>query len=182
MELPDKLVQLRKEWGWTQAIAAKKIAIQQSYLSKLESGQYQPSEEVINKICSAYKIKSEDLLSRSKKNRNVHYAVIISAIIGLLFLLSGYLSLFFPQTYYTYKAKNIENQKFQGQVNINYHVTDHYQGEKYIQSFENRNYEYSLVAQRDISRAENRWFIAFGCLFIFLPISASIYKFKILRK
>jgi DNA-binding XRE family transcriptional regulator len=32
MELADKLLQLRKTQGWTQASAAKKIDIQQSYL------------------------------------------------------------------------------------------------------------------------------------------------------
>ena len=182
MDLADKLIQLRKKLGWTQAVAAKNIAIQQSYLSKLENGQYHPSDEVINKLCSAYSIKPEELLPRPKKTSRVYYAYIVTGIIGLVFLLTGYFSLIFPQTYYTYKAKLIENEAFQEQVNIKYHVTDHYQGEKYIQFLKNRNYEYSLVAQREISRAENRWFIALGCLFVFLPISSAIFKFKLRRE
>ena len=176
MELADKLVQLRKELGWTQAIAAKKISIQQSYLSKLESGQYIPSEEVINKVCLAYNIKSQELLPTPQKNRHAHNVTIASAIIGLVLILVGYFSLVFPQTYYTYRVKSLGSVELQN--HINYHLSDHYQGEKYLQSFDDVNYEYSLVAQRDISRAENRWLIAFGCLFIFLPLTTSIYKLK----
>lgn len=182
MDLAKKLLQHRKRMGWTQAIAAKNIAIQQSYLSKLESGQYHPSDEVINKLCSAYSIKAEELLPRSNKKGSVHHAYIVTGIIGLVFLLMGYFSLIFPQTYYTYKAKTIENEARQEQVNIKYHVTDQYEGEKYIQYLNNRNYEYSLVAQREINRTENRWLIALGCLFVFLPVSFAIYKFKILSK
>jgi transcriptional regulator with XRE-family HTH domain len=182
MDLAAKLVQHRKKMGWTQAIAAKNIAIQQSYLSKLESGQYHPSDEVINKLCSAYSLKPEELLQRPQKNGREQYAYIVTGIIGLIFLLMGYFSLVFPQTYYTYKAKVIGNEALAEQVNIQYHVTDQYEGEKYIKYFNKRNYEYSLVAEREINRKENRWFIAFGCLFIFFPISSAIYKLKVFSK
>lgn len=180
MDLAERLVQLRKESGWTQAIAAKKITIQQSYLSKLESGQYLPSEDVINNICLAYNVKPEALLPPPIKNSNSHNIIIISSVIGLVFILVGYFSLVFPQTYYTYKVKSLAGTT--SQQLINYHVSDHYQGEKYLQAFDDVKYEYSLVAQRDISRAENRWLIAFGCLFIFIPITTSIYRFKAQRK
>lgn len=180
MDLADKLVILRKESGWTQAIAAKKITIQQSYLSKLESGQYQPSEEVINNICLAYNVKPEELLPPPIKNSNSHNITIFSCVIGLIFILLGYFSLVFPQTYYTYKVKSLVGTT--SQQLINYHVSDHYQGEKYLQVFDDVKYEYSLVAQRDISRAENRWLIALGCLFVFIPTITSIYRYKAQRK
>lgn len=180
MDLAEKLVQLRKGLGWTQAIAAKKITIQQSYLSKLESGQYLPSEEVINKICLAYEVKTEELLPSPKKKKNNDYIWIISSVIGLIFILVGYFSLVFPQTYYTYKVKSVD--VLSSKQHINYHLSDHYQGEKYRQTFDDVKYEYSLVAQRDISRAENRWLIACGCLLIFLPVTMTFYQRKVKAK
>lgn len=177
MDLADKLVQHRKELGWTQAIAAKKISIQQSYLSKLESGQYIPSEEVINKICSAYKVKPGDLLPAPNKKSRSNYYLIMCGFIGIVLLLVGYLALVYPQTYYTYKAMQIAPPVSQAQANINYYVIDEYKGENYIKSFDESKYEYSLVAQRDVSRVENRWIIAVGLFLILITLSTSIYKY-----
>ncbi|MCK0070235.1 helix-turn-helix domain-containing protein [Kordiimonas laminariae] len=46
----------REENSWTQPEAAAKISVEQSYLSKLETGKSYPSEEVFAKIMSAYSI------------------------------------------------------------------------------------------------------------------------------
>ena len=42
---------------------------------------------------------------------------------------------------------------------LNCHITDLYQGERYIQRFAAIDYEYRLIAVR---RTENRWLIAAG--------------------
>ena len=174
MDFAERLIQYRKALGWTQAAAAKNIAIQQSYLSKLESGQFFPSEEVINKICAAYKITPDVLVPKAERDNKNLYCILVG-IIGLTLMLAGYLALLYPQTYYTYKAKPIINQSELRQ--INYHVTDQYKGENYIQSGEHTDYEYSLVAERDISRVENRWLLAIGFLLVLLPGSVLAHKF-----
>lgn len=46
----------REENGWTQPEAAAKISVEQSYLSKLETGKSYPSEDVFAKIMSAYSV------------------------------------------------------------------------------------------------------------------------------
>jgi transcriptional regulator with XRE-family HTH domain len=42
--------------GWTQPMAAEKIGIEQSYLSKLETGKATPSEEMFERLVNAYDI------------------------------------------------------------------------------------------------------------------------------
>ncbi|MBL4790002.1 MAG: helix-turn-helix transcriptional regulator [Kordiimonadaceae bacterium] len=46
----------REQRGWTQPEAAIKADIEQSYLSKLESGKRYPSEEVFEKLVKVYQI------------------------------------------------------------------------------------------------------------------------------
>lgn len=46
----------REDRGWTQPVAAEKIGIEQSYLSKLELGKATPSEEMFERIITAYEI------------------------------------------------------------------------------------------------------------------------------
>lgn len=41
---------LREKAGWTQPEAAEKIEIEQSYLSKLETGKCFPSEDIFSKL------------------------------------------------------------------------------------------------------------------------------------
>ncbi|WP_256729588.1 MULTISPECIES: helix-turn-helix domain-containing protein [unclassified Pseudoalteromonas] len=52
--LGKELKRLRSDKKWTQAFAAREIGIQQSYLSKLENGQFIPSPEVIEKLKRCY--------------------------------------------------------------------------------------------------------------------------------
>ena len=56
MQFGDYLRQTREEKGWTQPDAAAKIGIEQSYLSKLETGKSYPSEDVFARLIEAYEI------------------------------------------------------------------------------------------------------------------------------
>jgi len=165
MELADKILQLRKDKGWTQAIAAKHIAIQQSYLSKLESGQYQPSAEVIDKLCDAYQIPTNMLCTESKKQTSIKLGIYSLGLISLMLILSGYFALIFPQTYYTYKTVPLHTTTEKMQTSY-YHVTDEYIGDNYVQMINGLQYEYSLITARDISRKENRWLITIGFIIL----------------
>lgn len=61
MEFGNYLRNCREQQKWTQPEAAQKINIEQSYLSKLETGKSYPSEEVFNKLVTAYKIDINEL-------------------------------------------------------------------------------------------------------------------------
>lgn len=54
MRFGDYIRNVRQEFRWNQPEAAKQIGIEQSYLSKLESGKSFPSEEVFASLMSAY--------------------------------------------------------------------------------------------------------------------------------
>ncbi len=61
MTLGEILRQARENHGWTQPEAAAKIGIEQSYLSKLETGKSVPSEEMFEKLASAYALDAAQL-------------------------------------------------------------------------------------------------------------------------
>ncbi|WKD48563.1 helix-turn-helix domain-containing protein [Microbulbifer spongiae] len=52
---------LREKTGWTQPEAAEKIEIEQSYLSKLETGKCFPSEDIFSKLSSVYHIDAQQM-------------------------------------------------------------------------------------------------------------------------
>lgn len=56
MQFGDYLKEKRDAQGWTQPEAARRIGIEQSYLSKLETGKSYPSEEVFQQLVLAYAI------------------------------------------------------------------------------------------------------------------------------
>lgn len=62
MSLPARLIQLRKDKGLTQQATADAIGIHVNSLKKYESGQTQPSLEVIKKIATALHISTDFLL------------------------------------------------------------------------------------------------------------------------
>lgn len=62
MQFGHYLKQKRTELGWTQPDAAAKIGIEQSYLSKLETGKSAPSDEIFNKIKDVYSIDVSNLV------------------------------------------------------------------------------------------------------------------------
>lgn len=54
MNFGEYLKLQREERGWTQPVAAEKIGIEQSYLSKLETGKATPSEDMFDKLSETY--------------------------------------------------------------------------------------------------------------------------------
>ncbi len=63
MNLGDYLKGCRESYKRTQPDVASEMGIEQSYLSKIESGKSIPSNEVFNKLVKVYKIELEDLIS-----------------------------------------------------------------------------------------------------------------------
>ncbi len=64
MRFGDYIRDIRRSLKWTQPEAAKEIGIEQSYLSKLESGKSYPSEDVFSSLMMAYKIDLTDLKNK----------------------------------------------------------------------------------------------------------------------
>jgi transcriptional regulator with XRE-family HTH domain len=64
MKFGEYLKQQREHRGWTQPVAAEKLGIEQSYLSKLETGKGTPSEEMFERLAKGYQIDMQQL-SRS---------------------------------------------------------------------------------------------------------------------
>jgi len=176
MNLSQKLIQLRKDRGWTQAHAAKHIDIQQSYLSKLENGHFVPSDDVISKFCEAYNVKQEELTG-SKPKENVELTKRVSILLSVSFflILAGQFSLFFSQTYYNYKAQPIDLNTKTSFI-LNFHLTDQYLGESYVATIEDAAYKFDLVAQRDVPRKENGWLTAIGILIMLSTLSHLLLK------
>lgn len=52
---------LREKLGWTQPEAAEKIEIEQSYLSKLETGKCFPSEDIFSRLSYVYRIDAQKM-------------------------------------------------------------------------------------------------------------------------
>lgn len=63
MDLGEYLRQCRNRVNRTQPSIANEIEIEQSYLSKLESGKSIPSEEIFNKLKVVYNIDIDDMVS-----------------------------------------------------------------------------------------------------------------------
>lgn len=61
MKFGDYLRQTREKAGLTQPEAAARANIEQSYLSKLETGKSYPSEDIFTRLIAAYSIDVEDL-------------------------------------------------------------------------------------------------------------------------
>lgn len=61
MKFGDYLKIRRAELGWTQPEAAMKAGIEQSYLSKLETGKSAPSGEVYHRLVEAYGIDTDTM-------------------------------------------------------------------------------------------------------------------------
>lgn len=64
MRFGDHLRELRQDRRWTQPDAASRIGIEQSYLSKLESGRSFPSEDVFASLVQVYGIDPKDLTDK----------------------------------------------------------------------------------------------------------------------
>jgi transcriptional regulator with XRE-family HTH domain len=62
MEFANHLTQLRKAKGWTQSDLASRIDSTQSTVSQLESGDRQPSFDMIRRLTEALDVSASDLL------------------------------------------------------------------------------------------------------------------------
>jgi len=175
MQFSEKLIQLRKDKGWTQAIAARNINIQQSYLSKLENGRFIPSEEVIDKLCLAYDISPKDL-NLSKPAQHLGGKIwVVGLLLGLAVIITAHFGLLYPQTYYTYKVTPL-GEVDTSETGLSYHLSDQYNGEKYVTTFSSIQYEYELIAERVILRKENRWLFIMGIIITFFALAYPITK------
>ncbi|KPZ56023.1 helix-turn-helix domain-containing protein [Pseudoalteromonas sp. P1-25] len=147
-----ELKRLRANKKWTQAFAAREIGIQQSYLSKLENGQFIPSAEVIEKLklCYGQTCFDKCLPINSTKDTPSNITLIMSLTLfmcGLIAWLCAAYEIFYPQTYFTYQAKLDDFLAF--------NITQQYQGERFIEG----DVTYQIVGERQVSRIENRFIV-----------------------
>lgn len=63
MKFGEYLKTRRTELGWTQPDAAAKAGIEQSYLSKLETGKSFPSEDVYQRLVEAFSLDTEAMVA-----------------------------------------------------------------------------------------------------------------------
>jgi transcriptional regulator with XRE-family HTH domain len=63
MKFGEYIKNRRTELGWTQPDAASKAGIEQSYLSKLETGKSMPSEDVYQRLVEAFGIETEAMVA-----------------------------------------------------------------------------------------------------------------------
>jgi transcriptional regulator with XRE-family HTH domain len=63
MKFGEYLKSRRVELGWTQPDAAKRAGIEQSYLSKLETGKSIPSEDVYQRLVEAFSLEAEAMVA-----------------------------------------------------------------------------------------------------------------------
>lgn len=86
MKFGDYLRQKREEKNWTQPEASAAAGIEQSYLSKLETGKSWPSEDVFARLVSAYGIDVDDMVRRvgsSELSRLREIGAVRSAILEI---------------------------------------------------------------------------------------------------
>lgn len=170
-----ELKRLRTNKKWTQAFAAREIGIQQSYLSKLENGQFIPSPEVIEKLKLCYDEVCFNNYLPTTPSTNVPLKKLpilsfVLFIIGLIVWLCATYEIFYSETYFTYQAK-------QGEF-LAFNVSQQYQGERFIEG----DVTYQIVGERQVSRIENRFLIVGSVVCILLSIVAGVfsqrYKFR----
>lgn len=162
-----ELKRLRAARNWTQAYAAREIGIQQSYLSKLENGQFLPSEEVINKLSACYGTALTEFIPHKSQTTSKlsRLTQVISGLLlcSLLLWLCVQFEIIYPETYFTYQAKEAQFWVV--------HVTELYQGERFVQG----DVIYEIVGERRVSRFENRVLLVVAYL---LAVTAILLMLK----
>lgn len=177
MQIGQRLRDKRKALGWTQGVAAQKIGIQQSYLSKLENNQFIPSQEVLEQLNQVYEL---DLILDSgngvdaQRNSTSLIVALLTLCIAVATVIIAQTGLVFSQTYYTYEAKPLGDIK--EQVLLSYELTDEYRGEAYQTKFAGQVYKYQLLGERKISRKENIWLTLISAFLGFLSCSYLVYR------
>lgn len=93
MSFHENLRTLRLARGLTQPLLAEKAGIEQSYLSKLENGRANPSEDVLTRIALALEVKPETLTQngdeaeeRSRRWRSLGLSAAAVAALAVTFL------------------------------------------------------------------------------------------------
>lgn len=69
--LSQRIKELRMQKGWTQQELAQKAKLAKPLISMLETGERHPSEEVLKKLCEAFDINEEDILSEEVKQKAI---------------------------------------------------------------------------------------------------------------
>jgi transcriptional regulator with XRE-family HTH domain len=62
MRLADKIKRLRKERGWSQAELAERLGVHDGHISRIETGKYQPSVDVLWKLARTLEVSADYLL------------------------------------------------------------------------------------------------------------------------
>lgn len=65
MDLATRMKELRTARGWKQKDLAERIGATQSTISQLESGERQPSFDLVRSLCRAFEIPAWDLLGEA---------------------------------------------------------------------------------------------------------------------
>lgn len=152
-----ELKRLRANKNWTQAFAAREIGIQQSYLSKLENGQFIPSLDVLEKLSICYQVSFDQFIPNKTEQdtpSKAKWLIFLLLTLGTLIWLCASFNIFYSETYFTYQARHEDFWAI--------NVIETYKGEKYIEG----DVVYEIIGQRDVSRLENRILLVSSTVFI----------------
>jgi transcriptional regulator with XRE-family HTH domain len=73
LKLAENIKHSRKKKGWSQAELAEKIGSHLSHVTRMETGKYNPSVDVLVKLADALEVSVDQLLSENGKAGEVHY-------------------------------------------------------------------------------------------------------------
>jgi transcriptional regulator, XRE family len=65
--LSNRIKELREERNWTQMQLAQETGLAKPLISMIETGERFPSDEVLKKLCNAFKVAEEDILNDDVK-------------------------------------------------------------------------------------------------------------------
>jgi transcriptional regulator with XRE-family HTH domain len=68
MGLADNLKRLRKNQGWSQAQLAKQIGSHLSHISRIETGKYNPSLDVVQRLATVFEVSIDYLVSDTEED------------------------------------------------------------------------------------------------------------------
>ena len=123
MELNDKLYNLRKKNGYTQAELAEKLGVSRQSVSNWELGAIQPSTFRLKKISELYSVPLEVLIDdtvsvqphlesteeNNQKNRQIK-KIVVATVLGLILIFTVVIAT------YNIAAANFESEKEQTQL------------------------------------------------------------------
>ena len=72
MLLAQNIKQLRKEKGWSQTELANKIGSHLSHITRMETGKYNPSVDVLIKLADALEVSLDQIVNRSGGPEEIH--------------------------------------------------------------------------------------------------------------